>query len=242
MLSALYIVLWILAGLLGVLLILVVVPVHVRCRGSVRGLDADGVAEVRWGWGFFKVVASPGVIAEAHLVGLRVWRYRPKSPEEQERERKAEEKARGKARRKDDKTKKKKKAKEQEKEKEKEKKSKAKGAGKVGRSFDALSKWRHRKALLELIRRMLGTLRLSLEVEGRLGLGDPADTAITVTIIRQLDIRMSHVRLLIQPDYEQDVLDLDGGFSGRLWLIHIAFVFVAALFDRDIRRAMATLL
>lgn len=215
---ALYIVLWILVALLGLVLIVVAVPVHVRGRGSVQGLDVDGTLEARWGWGFVKLVASPQVGAEARLLGLRIWRYRPKPPKKTKEEIEKEI--------------------EKKKEKERRKKEKARARRKPGPLAKTLGGWFHRKPLVELMRRILRTLRISLAIQGRLGLGDPADTAVAITVIRQVDEWMKHVRLWVEPEYEQDVVDIAGFFSARLWLLHVAFVFVAALFNRDIRRAM----
>jgi hypothetical protein len=221
MIWVLYVILWVLAALFGLLMLVVVVPIHLRGRGSVKGLAADGAVEVRWGWGFFKVTASRRALGEVRLLGLPIWRYRAKSAAEKQREK---EKKKAKKRNKKHQTKEKKPKKEQ-----------------TSGSLKALGAWLNRKALLELLRRVLVTLRVRLAIEGRLGLGDPADTALAVTAIRQLDARIKYVCLQVAPEYEQDVLDLRAAFFGRFWLLHIAVVFVVALFNRDIRRALMAL-
>lgn len=231
MIWLLYIILWILVGLAALALILVLVPVHLRGRGSVQGFSADGVLEVSWGWGFAKFVSSRRAIGEARLLGLRIWRYRHKTDEEKEQD---EKKNREKRRKKEEKRKKKK-----QKEKKKQKKKQKKASS--PESMKALGVWLNRKHLIELIRRMLATLRIRLVIQGRLGTGDPADTAIIITVIRQLDARIKYIHLKVEPVYEQDLLNLAGAFSGRLWLLHIIFVFVAALFNRDIRRTLKAL-
>jgi len=231
MIWLLYIILWIPAGLGALLLLFVLVPVHLRGRGSVQGFTADGVLEVSWGWGFVKFVSSRRAIGEARLLGLRIWRYRHKTEEEKEQ---AKKKDRENKRKKEEQRKQKKK-------KKKQKQMKQKKAS-TPESMKALGVWLNRKPLIELIRRILATLRINLAIQGRLGTGDPADTAIVITIIRQLDARIKYIRLKVEPVYEKDLLDLAGAFSGRLWLFHIVFVFIAALFNRDIRRALKALI
>jgi hypothetical protein len=93
---ALTILLWILA-IVGIILALVLlVPVHVRAQGQVRGLSASGWARARWGFGFISVRASPESGVALYWLGLRIWRFKMKGhkkPRPEKKKKKKEEKA-----------------------------------------------------------------------------------------------------------------------------------------------------
>ena len=69
------ILLWLLAIVGGFLLLLVMVPVHIRATGSISGWSVDGRAEGRWGWGFVAVRAARGQGVGLYLLGLRLYRF-----------------------------------------------------------------------------------------------------------------------------------------------------------------------
>ena len=49
--------LWTLAAVLAVLLVLLIVPIHVRAEGGIHGMSLSGQAAIRWGWGLVSVFA-----------------------------------------------------------------------------------------------------------------------------------------------------------------------------------------
>jgi hypothetical protein len=89
---ALTILLWILAVVGIILAAVLLVPVHVRAEGRVRGLSAAGWARARWGFGFISIRANPETGVALYWLGLRVWRLKMKGHKKPEPEKKKKEK------------------------------------------------------------------------------------------------------------------------------------------------------
>jgi hypothetical protein len=80
--------LWTLAAVLAVLLVLLIVPIHVRAEGGIHGMSLSGKAAIRWGWGLVSVRMAPGSGFTLHVLGIRIWTFtgsdepEPEKPEE----------------------------------------------------------------------------------------------------------------------------------------------------------------
>lgn len=93
----------------------------------------------------------------------------------------------------------------------------------------------HRRGIERVAGRMLGALGLRLEVWGRLGLGDPTDTALVTLIAGELG-RLPGVTLDITWDYLDELVELDVRGQARLWPLELVGVALALLVgDRDVR-------
>ena len=116
----------------------------------------------------------------------------------------------------------------------KKKKSKPKTATQVR------SLWHERSTLSWAAKRMLSTLHLTGQLRGRLGLGDPADTAWLAVLFMQFESRFQRFRWAVQLDYTDEVIDLNGRIGA--WLVPGQFLLVGlALFlRRDVRMALKT--
>lgn len=75
------IVLWLLAVVLGVMLLVLLIPIHLQAVGAVDEDRLEGRALARWGWWLLTLRADPAVGIDARLCGLRVWRYHRRSEE-----------------------------------------------------------------------------------------------------------------------------------------------------------------
>jgi len=194
-----------LAAVLGLLLLALLV-VPLQARGEGRVLEEELDGELRVRWGF-------------GLIGVRLSSRRPSGftlcglrvaglPRRSAEER-------------------------QEKKREK-KQERAKKQG--SRSRRGL-RWSlaHREGLRRVLRRALGALGLRLEVRGRLGLGDPAETALAELIAGELR-RLRAVRLELAWDYLDDVVELEARGRARLWLLEVVGIGLALLLaDREVR-------
>lgn len=99
---------------------------------------------------------------------------------------------------------------------------------------------RHRQVGLRLLRRLLGTLRLQLRLQGELGLGDPADTALLHRLLLQLNGLSAALQVEVAPDWLDERVVLDGALRARIWPAHIGLVLLAALAKRETRQMIRT--
>ncbi len=82
--SALFsVLLWSVGVVSGLLLLLVLTPIHAQLEGAVDDERLEGRALLRWGWWVvvWRVDSEAGI--DARVLGLRVWRYR-RGPEKGE--------------------------------------------------------------------------------------------------------------------------------------------------------------
>jgi len=70
-----WVLLGILATLLGLALLLLSLPFHLRAQGTLEADRADGEARLRWAWGVVSVRLRPAGTT-LHLLGLRIWTFR----------------------------------------------------------------------------------------------------------------------------------------------------------------------
>jgi len=94
---------------------------------------------------------------------------------------------------------------------------------------------RSRDALWRVTRRVMAATRLRCELRGRLGIGDPADTALLVPMVARLE-RWPAVRVQLSWDWLEEVVDLEGRVVARLWLVQLIGVMLPLLLDGEVRR------
>jgi hypothetical protein len=197
---------WILALLGGVLLLLIVVPIHLRASGELclEPWTGEAQLEARWAWGLLAFRLGYPEGAGLFMFGRRVKRIEPPSEEEKQ----------------------KKKAQKKEKKEQQQQKKKGKKRG-LG--------WflRHRRTMFRAAGRLLRTLGPEARIRGTVGLGDPADTAVLLQAVWLADRVVPGLVLELQPDYVEDVLELQGRARLRVWLLYTLAVAVALLFRRD---------
>ncbi len=98
----------------------------------------------------------------------------------------------------------------------------------------------YRHAGKRLLKRLIRTLRLQLQVQGELGLGDPASTALLNRFLWELNRASPSVNVQVDPDWLEERWQLDGELTARLWLAHLGLVLLAALFNREMRQMIRT--
>jgi len=74
---------WIAAGLGALVLLLLVIPIHVRAVGVVDDLHVAGRVRIRWAWGLISVHLRPKEGATLRVVGLKVWTFRGGGPKDE---------------------------------------------------------------------------------------------------------------------------------------------------------------
>lgn len=86
--------------------------------------------------------------------------------------------------------------------------------------------------LLKLVRRLLAGLHIHhLDIRGRLGLGDPADTGLAWALIGPISVILDApgvTQVDIQPDFSEEVLDFSS--SGRVRVVPLEYLAVMIRF------------
>jgi len=98
--------------------------------------------------------------------------------------------------------------------------------------------WRNRRMLFWMAGRMYRILHLKGWIAGSVGLGDPADTAYLWMLLWQLDGRAPGLELLVQCDWQDEELDLDGDIRAWIWPVQALWVAAFTFLRRDVRRAL----
>ncbi len=194
-----WILLGILATLLGLALLLVGLPFHLRAQGTLEADHADGEASLRWAWGLVSVRLRPAGTT-LHLLGLRIWTFRS-DRDRKKRDRKKRDEA----------------------------SEASRPRGRKGWM------WTHRRTLWRLLRRFLGALRLRLNVNGVIGLGDPAETASLFQGLALLERQGPAVQVHITPEWLDEELWLQGWARARIWGLHLLGLGLVALLRKDTR-------
>jgi hypothetical protein len=212
--AVLWAVLLVLLAALGLVLLVLGLPLHLRVRGAVHDDGASGAVRVAWAFGLVSGELTPAGLA-VRVAGARVYRARFRDllrkrsrgakPERKERRAKPE----------DD-------------------RKETGGRGKVRGA------WRHRGALLHVVRRLGGTLHLRLRVRGTVGLDDPADTARLSSVLAAI-AALPGVDLAVELDWLDETLEGEAVGSARLWLPETAVVAITLLFERRSRAAVRAL-
>jgi hypothetical protein len=99
---------------------------------------------------------------------------------------------------------------------------------------------RHRLTALQLLKRLIRTLRLQLQVRGTLGLDDPAATALVTRGLANLLGASEAVSWQVEPDWLDERVLLNGEFRARIWLAHLGLVLLGGLLHRETRQMIRT--
>ena len=206
------ILLWILAVVGIILAAVLLVPVHVRAAGQVRGLTASGWARARWGFGFISIKANPETGVALYWLGLRIWRFKFKGHKEPRPEKKKKKRPSSK------------------------KRSRAAKTAEADKGFGWF--WRNQRMFYWMAGRMYRTLHLKGRIEGTVGLGDPADTAYLWMLLWQLEGRVPGLELSVRCDWQDEELDLNGDVRAWVWPLQVLLVAAFTFLRRDVRRAL----
>ena len=205
---------WLLLAVMALLLLVFVLPFHLRAVGAVDSeqeaarlpLAAMAYARGSWAWGLLSIGWGTETGGEVRVLGIRVARLEDDTDGEK-------------------------------KDKRREKKRKKKEE--KGKKYGARWAMRHRRTMLGLLGKVFGALRLRLHVSGVLGIGDPADTVILAELLRLAESELPGASLDIQVDYLDEVLVMDGELSGRIWLLGLAGMALWELRRREVRQMLA---
>lgn len=201
------------AAVAALVALVVLVPFHLRAEGALRDGSAAGAAEVWWGPGLLGLRLDGVSGVTVRLLGIPLPRLGPLRPGRRRP---------GRRRR----------ARREKKERERRRPpARGRGRGRLGRLL------RHRGELLRMALRLAGPLRLRARVRGRVGTGDPADVALLAALVRAAG-GAPGVELDLTWDWIDEVLDLDGELSARLWIVHLLGVALVLLVRRESRAAL----
>ncbi|MCB9785711.1 MAG: hypothetical protein H6744_03345 [Deltaproteobacteria bacterium] len=98
--------------------------------------------------------------------------------------------------------------------------------------------WRNRQELGRMFGRLWRTLGLRGGVEGLVGLGDPADTALLHGVLSALAPRGATFVVAVEPAWLDEALQLRGWARARLWPAHVLVVSLGFLLRAEDRRVL----
>lgn len=93
---------------------------------------------------------------------------------------------------------------------------------------------------VRLLMRMLRSLKLKAEVEGTVGLGDPADTAMLFGAFYALRYPLNLQSVTLSPDYFDLTVTGSARLSGRIWFAQLVVHGLRFVFARPVRRVWWT--
>jgi len=195
----------ILVGLVALMVLVLLVPFHARARGWLHGGSAAGAVDIRWGAGLLALRLSSEDGLTARLLGVPLPPIRFRSGRPRSRSR--------------------------------DRRARGRKAGKTpqdGKRPGAAALLRHRGDLLHMALQLARPLRLRLRLAGIVGTGDPAEVALLAGIGRAAGGRPG-VTLDLEWDWVEEVLELEGELSARIWVAHLLGV-AAALWLRPENR------
>ncbi len=202
------IVLALLAGLLGLVVLVVVVPFRARATGSVHDATLAGNARFDWALGFLSLDVDPRRAA-LRVASIPVARF----PLGTEREREKQGPRRVRRR-------------EQRREK-----------GMPGTPARIRAVVAEREALQRIFARLGRTLHLRVRARGSIGTGDPADAAALAALGAALGA-IPGVELALGIDWIDEALELELELAARIWIAQLLLVAAAVLLARRDRRAL----
>ncbi len=205
--------LWILA-VVGILVgVLLVVPFGVRAAGAIGEDVLHGRVALTWGFGLFGFRAVTGEGLALTLVGLRVLRLRPGKRTDRGTKRPKRPRAAKPARKK---------------------------AAKPGPSAIEWLAWlrAHRGAIKRFVGRVLRSFGARLRIRAVVGFDDPATTGQFVAALGLLPAPSKALDIVIQPDWQDEVFEMEGSFRAHLCPIWTVLRFVCGLLARDMRQAL----
>ncbi len=203
------VVLAILSAVLGLVLLVVLLPFRARASGSVHDGAPAGEARVDWGPGLLSVNVDAHRRAAVRVLRIPVVRFDLHTARERRKEDRRRRRPRG-ARR------------------------ERKKAGAPARLRAVLAE---REAFQGMAARLARSLRLRVRASGRVGTGDPADTAALGALTAALGT-LPGVELALGLDWVEEALELDLELAARIWIAELLVVAALALLARRNRRAL----
>jgi hypothetical protein len=199
-----------LVSAVGFLALILVLPFHARASGFVQDGSVGGWAELGWAWGLFALRLAPGEGPQLRVLGIRIWRF--STAPQRARKARIEKESR---------------------EAEKPSEGKARG-GALRRVQAALHS---REALLRMALRSARALHLRLRVEGVVGTGDPADTALVSGLARLLE-EIPGVEMAVDWEWLEEELELRLEGSARIWIAQMLGIAAMLMLARENRMAL----
>ncbi|OPY56535.1 MAG: hypothetical protein A4E55_02065 [Pelotomaculum sp. PtaU1.Bin035] len=87
---------------------------------------------------------------------------------------------------------------------------------------------------IAFIRRLFGAFRLDVNLSGRYGAGDPALTGLLAGLLAL--VNGDKIKLNVQPDFTEEVLDLRGALRSRLIPLELLGICLTSLWQKPVRR------
>jgi hypothetical protein len=205
---------WILLAAVGLALLVIAFPVHLRGRGAVHDGEPSGAVRVAWAFGLLAGELTPAGLAfrvagaPVYRAGFReLLRRRKEAPERAEKDEDEEDHGR---------------------------EARQKGRGKLSATLE------NRRILLAILKRFARALHLRLRVRGRVGLADPADTAVLAGLLPSLG-QVPGVELDVELDWLDETLEGEVVGSARVWVPELLWVAALLLLRREHRAAVRAL-
>lgn len=202
------------AAILGLVVLLVVVPFRARASGSVHEGAPAGEARLDWALGLLSVEIDARRRGALRVVEIPVARFALSAAggrTKKERRKRARE---GKL--------------------EREARREKKKAGALARLRAVLGE---RAALQGMAARLSRALHLKVRASGRVGTGDPADTAALGALVAALGT-LPGVELALGLEWVEEALEVDLELAARIWIAELLVVAALLLLARRHRRAL----
>jgi hypothetical protein len=192
---------------LALLALLVLLPFRAGASGEVHDGEPAGVVAVDWGFGLLGFALDTERRVTLRLAWIPL-RFRMKAKGQKARARHERKPAR-----------------------------EEKGREKAGARQRLRAALAERAAFQRIAARLVRALHLRLRAEGRIGIGDPADTALLFAALRALE-RLPGVELALELDWVEEELELELSADARIWIAELLAVAVGLLLERPNRRAL----
>jgi hypothetical protein len=196
-------------AVLGLVLLVVLVPFRARASGSVHDGAPAGEARVDWGLGLLSVTVDARRRVAVRVAELPVARFDLRTRGERD--------GKGGRRR-----------------RRREAERPRKKAGAPARLRAVLGEG---EAFRGMAARLARALHLRLRASGRVGAGDPADTAALAALVAALGA-LPGVELALGLDWVDEALELDLELAARIWMAELLAVAAVLLLARPHRRAL----
>lgn len=203
------VVLAILSAVLGLVLLVVLLPFRARAAGSVHDGAPAGEARVDWGLGLLSGSVDARRRVALRVAGIPVARFDLRTRGERGKKDRRRRRPRGERR-------------------------EEKRAGTPARLRAALAEG---EAFRGTAARLARALHLRARARGRVGTGDPADTAALGALVTALGT-MPGVELAIGLEWIEEALDLDLELAARIWIAELLVAAAPLLLVRRRRRAL----
>ncbi len=212
---------WLLVIVGALVALVLVMPLSFRAEGALEDDEEIGWhVRIAWGFGLVAVHLMPGDNT-LRLCGLRIRRLALGADEDDDatRRRKADKRVRRAERRR------------------KRRASKAE-LEEPGRRRGVLWFFQNRSVLFAIVRRYLGALHLSGEVEGVVGLPSPEHNATLHQLLALADSRLPAGLIAVEVDWVEEVFALRAKVGGWIWPLQLAAITAWLFIDRKSWRAI----